>query len=61
MSNERFEVKFTATYKVTIEVGDEDDIEDAIADIDIPEGGLDSAVYQEGTFVVRQVEKIKES
>jgi len=58
----KYEVEFTATYKVTIVVDDdEDDIEDAIADIDIPEGGLDSAVYQKDTFVVRQVEKIKES
>ena len=54
-----FEVKFTATYKVVIKVDYDDDIEDAIANIDIPEGiGPKKAVYQKDTLVVQSCDKV---
>jgi len=49
-----YEVKFSCTVEYDTETGD---IEDAICDIDIPEGGKNDSTYLKGSFEVNEVEK----
>lgn len=41
---------FQVRYKVILEVDSLDELDDAVSNIDIPEGGANDAVYMDNTF-----------
>lgn len=53
----KMKVKFTVSYETVIEIDDQEDLEDAISDIDIPEG--ENVKYVEDSFEVESQEEIQ--
>ena len=45
-------VRYTVEYECELEVSPEEDLEDRISDIDIPEGGRDNSRYVTNSFEV---------
>lgn len=48
-------VVYTVTYECDIYISDDEPEQDAISNIDIPEGGVNNSVYCENTFDVIEV------
>ena len=48
-------VIYTVTFECDIYIGDDEDEQDAISNIDIPEGGINDSVYCENTFDIIEV------
>ena len=48
-------VRYTVEYECELEVSSEEDVEDRIADIDIPEGGRHNSRYVADSFWTCQV------
>lgn len=60
----KIHVHWTADFKCEIEVpytATHDDIQDALANIDIPEGGNDGSTYVENTFDIRDYYTLDET
>lgn len=55
MSNKRARVVYTVTFECDIYAGEDEDEQDAVSNIDIPEGGQNNSVYCENTFDVIEV------
>jgi hypothetical protein len=49
----KYRVVYTVTLECDMEVKEGDDFQDAISNIDIPEGGSNNSVYCENTFRVK--------
>ena len=49
-------VRYTCEFEATVSYGVDDDVQDAVSDIDIPEGGSNDSRYQENTFSVISVD-----
>lgn len=49
-------VRYTCEFEATVAYGVDDDVQDAVSDIDIPEGGANNSQYQENTFNVISVD-----
>ena len=56
----KIRVVYTVTYECDVVWGGGESREDAIRDIDIPEGGANASVYCEGSFDVVEVHDPKE-
>ena len=49
-------VYYSANFRAEIEIEKPEDEEDALCDLDIPEGGKHNSVYQSKSFLVYEVE-----
>ena len=49
----KYRVVYTVTFECDVTVGPDDDWQDAISGIDIPDGGSNGSVYCEGTFKIK--------
>lgn len=63
MSNEdqgpgRYRMVYTVQFECDVVVEEGDDFQDAISNIDIPEGGSNDSVYCEGTFEIHETHKV---
>lgn len=59
---EKRRVVFTATFECEIEFDPEtEDEQDAISNIDIPEGGINTSIYCENSFDIIEVHNPNES
>jgi hypothetical protein len=51
----KYRVVYLATFECDVVVEDDDDFQDAISNIDIPEGGRNGSVYCEDTFDIIEI------
>lgn len=49
----KYRVVYTVTLECNVVIEEGDDFQDAISNIDIPEGGSNGSVYCEGTFKIK--------
>ena len=51
----KYRVVYTVTFECDVTVGTDDDYQDAISNIDIPEGGSNGSIYCENSFKLGEV------
>ena len=51
----KFKVVYSVVYACDLDVPEGESVEDALADIDIPEGGQNNSEYRINTFKILQV------
>ena len=57
MATREITVKYKVEFSATFELDKDDCVDDAISNIDIPEGGKHKSQYQEDSFEVTSIEK----
>lgn len=50
-----YHVSYTVQYLCTVEAEDDDALQDAVSNIDIPEGGANGSAYLAGSFEAHEI------